>query len=289
MEAATLKPPVNPTLQEKALAWIGPFFLISNAIYYWIITLMLLPFERPIPKDLQTLRHRAFSKLWLAKGRAMSEEMPGKTVALIGIARGRVLDIGPGSGEQLHRFNAKDGQVTELWGVEPATDMHPLLKETAKKLGFGERFHALACGAEPESLVPALAKAGLMGQMSGGSAGIFDDICLIRVICGVPSPGETINGLYKALKPGGRFIVSEHVVNPWPQPQGSVIGRVAQFYWQHVGGWKYLMGGCQLNRDTKSMLLNAAKEDGGWAKVDLEWVNAWACVPFVVGTMTKKG
>ena len=128
-----------------------------------------------------------------------------------------------------------------------------------------------------------------MGQMSGGSSGIFDDICLIRVICGVPSPEETVNGLYKALKPGGRFIVSEHVVNPWPQPQGSIIGRTLQFFWQHIAGWKYLMGGCQLNRDTKSMLLDAAKEDGGWAKVDLQWANPWACVPFIIGTLTKKG
>lgn len=215
----------------------------------------------------------------------MSLEMPGQTVALVGTAKGRVLDIGPGTGEVLHRFNPK--QITELWGVEPATDMHPKLKKNAEKLGLGDNFHALACGAEPDSLVPALAKAGLLGK---GGEGVFDDICLVRVICGVPQPQETIHGLYRALKPGGRFIVSEHVINPWPNSsEGSPIGRVLQFFWHNIAGWRWLMGGCEMERDTRQWLLDAAKEDGGWSSVDLEYVNGWACVPFIVGTLTKKG
>lgn len=217
----------------------------------------------------------------------MSREMPGKTISLIGQAKGVVLDIGPGSGEQLHRFNFKRGHVKELWAVEPAVDLHPKLKANAEKLGFGNRFHPLACGAEPQSLVPTLAKAGLL---SAGSEGIFDDICLVRVLCGVPEPQETIQGLYRLLKPGGKFIVSEHIRNPWPgQKVGSPVGRALQFFWNNVAGWRYLMGGCEMERQTKEWLLDAAAEDGGWSSVDLEYINPWACVPFVVGTLTKKG
>lgn len=214
----------------------------------------------------------------------MSEEMPGDTIALIGRARGRVLDIGPGSGEVLRRFKAD--QITELWGVEPATDMHAELEANAVRAGLRGKFHALACGAEPESLVPALARAGLLAK---GGEGVFDDICLTRVLCGVPRPRDTIHGLYRALKPGGRFIVSEHVVNPWPGKEGSLIGRVLQFFWHNIGGWRWLMGGCEMERNTRQWLLDAAKEDGGWSKVELVYFNGWSCVPFVVGTLTKKG
>jgi hypothetical protein len=67
-----------------------------------IILLEWRPFKLfNIPK----LRLRAFARLWKARGEAMSTEMPGPSFDLLAKCKGVVLDIGPGSGEVLSRFN----------------------------------------------------------------------------------------------------------------------------------------------------------------------------------------
>jgi len=223
--------------------------------------------------------------LWLAKGKAMSEEMPGDTFKLLGTVKGTVLDCGPGSGEMTKKFNPE--QINAIYGAEPALDLHAGLTANAEKAGFGGgKYKALACGVEPESLIPALAKEGLLTN-ERPETGIFDEIVCVRVLCGVPKQEETVEGLYRLLKPGGRLLISEHVINPFPHA-GSIVGRAMQIILMFVG-WKFLMAGCSLNRDTMGALERAAKPHGGWKSKNVRYVNGWATVPFIVGTLTKKG
>lgn len=233
--------------------------------------------------SLTTLRYKSFARLWRLNGAAMSLEMPGPLFTLLSTCRGTILDIGPGSGEMLRRFTV--GQITALYGAEPAADLHPGLNARAQEAGFGERFHALLCGAEPESLIPALHRSGILEDSGRGTAseGVFDEICCVRVLCGVPHARQTIKGLYQLLKPGGRMVICEHVANPW-RTEGRLAARLMQVVYT-VLGWPFFMGGCELQRHTWEYL----EEAGEWDQFDLKYYGPKDAIPFIVGELRKKG
>ncbi|KAH8664647.1 S-adenosyl-L-methionine-dependent methyltransferase [Xylariales sp. PMI_506] len=214
----------------------------------------------------------------------MSKDVHGDIEARLKSANGLVLDLGPGTGEMLSRMGTE--RITKIYGAEPAVDMHATLRANVAKIsGLDGKYEVLACGAEPESLVPALDKAGLISS-SSASDGVFDTILCIRVLCGVPRQQETIEGLYRLLKPGGRMIIYEHVVSPWPAKGSSVLGYILQKVW-YLAGWNLMMGGCEINRDTVSALTKAGAAQGGWKKVDLKYWDAWNAAPWIVGELVK--
>jgi SAM-dependent methyltransferase len=168
--------------------------------------------------------------------------MPGPTFQLLSQCKGVVLDVGPVSGEMLSHFNPE--LITAIYGAEPAEDLHPGLLRNAEKRGSGNKFHALLCGAEPDSLIPALHKSGILDVSEKGglsSNGVFDEICCTRVLCGVPHPAQTIKSLYSLLKPGGRMVICEHVANPW-RTEGRIAARLMQFVLTILGCRSLLVG-----------------------------------------------
>jgi len=217
----------------------------------------------------------------------MSVEMPKGTTELMNIASGTVLEVGPGTGTQLHLFDPS--KITKMYGVEPAIDMHPELIKNAEKYGFKGKYEIIAAGAEVTSLIPALAKRGLLSKSQDGSyesAGVFDTVVCVRVLCGVPDEAQTVEGLYACLKPGGRMLICEHVVNPWPNG-GSLIATFLQRIYMLMG-WSFWLGGCCLDRDTENILMDVAKDDGGWEKVQIRLIDSYAAIPFIVGELVKK-
>jgi SAM-dependent methyltransferase len=217
----------------------------------------------------------------------MSAEISPDVTPLLSTLRGTVLDIGPGSGVQLHRYTSSS--MRAIYGAEPAIKLHPRLEMKAMDAGLGDKYHILDCGAEPQSLIPALARAGLIKD-GDAMEGIFDDIVSIRVLCSVPNVKDTVEGLYKLLKPGGRLIAYEHVVSPWKTEKGSVVARVLQWIYMWIGGWSFWMGGCNLDRDTGMVLGEAGKtEDGpGWSRIEMKTLNVWSTIPHIVGYLVKK-
>lgn len=210
--------------------------------------------------------------------------MPPGTVELVASCKGVVLDVGPGSGTQLKLFNPNS--ITKIYGVEPAVDMHLELLKNAEKYGLTGKYEAIAAGAEPQSLMPALEKRNLLKTSEKNGAGIFDSIACIRVLCGVPSPEETADGLYRLLKPGGRLIVCEHVKQPYPSGGDLVASLLQRFYM--LIGWSFWLGGCCLNRDTNQMLRKVAGPDG-WREVKVNYMQTYAAVPYIVGEYVKAG
>ena len=172
-----------------------------------------------------------------------------------------------------------------VYGAEPGVGMHAELAERAEKAGLGGKYKILACGAEPDSLIPGLAKGGLLDEKKTLGDGVFDEIVCIRVLCGVPQVQETVDVLYKCLKPGGRLVVCEHVVNNG-EGGGNVVGWFLQYLYMALG-WSFFMGGCRLRRDTTALLMKAAEADGGWAEVQLERVDEWSTIPHIVGYCAK--
>ncbi|KAF2730505.1 hypothetical protein EJ04DRAFT_444990 [Polyplosphaeria fusca] len=267
---------------------LRPTLLLSLGIYHFFATVFEVVFIDRTPSklfNLSALRFRGFARLWIHHGEEMSEKLPGPVNQLLQQSKGVVLDIGPGSGEILDRFDAS--KIIAMYGAEPAPELHPGLLRKAKKAGFGDKYHALLCGGEPESLIPALSKSGVLTSSgTGGTAenGVFDEICCVRVLCGVPHLDETTKGLYHLLKPGGRMVICEHVAVPW-RTEGSLAARFVQIVTTLLG-WPFFVG-CELQRHTLDHLREAAGSEG-WEKFDLQYVEPKTMVPFIVGELRKK-
>ncbi|CAI6257731.1 unnamed protein product [Periconia digitata] len=275
-----------PWLANSMPQLLRPSLLLCEAFYHFIMTILETLFLDRSPStllNLTALRYKSFGRLWSTSGAQMSAEMPGNFASLASATSGVVLDIGPGSGELLYMFDS--AKISAMYGAEPAESLHPGLARRAQEAGFGDKYHALVCGGEPESLIPALHRSGILeeaGKKTGDGDGVFDEIVCARVLCGVPHPKETIRGLYALLKPGGRMVICEHVVNPW-RTEGRLAARLMQVVYT-IAGWPFFMGGCELQRHTPECL----REAGEWDSFKLEYVAPKDAIPFVVGELVKK-
>ena len=200
-------------------------------------------------------------------------------------ATGTVLEIGPGSG--IHLRYMDNPKISAVYGAEPAIGLHQELKRSARDAGLADKYHILSCGAESRTLLPALEKEGLLVGTGAGSKAIFDSIVSVRVLCGVSSQQETIEGLYQLLKPGGSFVIYEHVANPWRQRKGSIVGRAVQLLYTSLG-WTFFWGGCRLGQKTGDVFAEVGRRHGGWEQADLDTMNPWGAIPYVYGVLVKR-
>ena len=197
-------------------------------------------------------------------------------------ANGNILEIGPGTGFSMPYFHECDKcGIGALYGAEPNTYLHDSLRQSAEAVGLGEKLRILHCGAEPESLVPALHACGLVPQGSVDSQ-IFDHIISIRTLCCVERPEDTAKTLYGLLKPGGRLVIFEHVINPYPGVGGSLMGRGFQLLFSALG-WQFFVGNCRLSQDTERVL----REAGEWQDVQAILDHSWMTVPYLTAVFTK--
>lgn len=180
--------------------------------------------------------------------------------------------------------------ITALYGAEPCKGLHGELRAKATAEGISPKYHILPTGVAAAELLPALRKTGtgvVDAYDSDPRAGVFDTILCVRVLCSVPEMERTVGELYGLLKPGGRLLVTEHVINPWRKAKGSILGRLAQIVY-HALGWRWYVGDCCMNRDTEKLLRAAADVDGGWESVELESSFEWSPLPYISGTLIKK-
>jgi ubiquinone/menaquinone biosynthesis C-methylase UbiE len=108
----------------------------------------------------------------------------------------------------------------------------------------------------------------------------------MHCLCSIPDPQNTISAIYNLLKPGGQLLLLEHIAsNYW-------FTRMVQTFYTKFG-WKFVLDGCEANRDTLRWILEAARRSGGlgWEKVELKHPLAegwWSVVPRVYGRLVKK-
>lgn len=204
-------------------------------------------------------------------------------------ASGIVLDIGPGTGTQMPLLTSPS--ITALYGAEPCKSLHSSIRAKALAENISAKYHIVPTGVAARELIPALRATGtgvVDAYDADARAGIFDTILCVRVLCSVPEMERTVRELYGLLRPGGRLLVTEHVVNPWRRAKGSVVGRVVQGLYG-VLGWSWFIGDCCLDRDTEAVLRAAADGDGGWERVELERSFEWSAMPYISGVLVKKG
>jgi ubiquinone/menaquinone biosynthesis C-methylase UbiE len=141
-------------------------------------------------------------------------------------ARGRVLEIGAGTGLNLELYPGE--------GIESLTLSEPdplMVKQLREKLGESQ------CEAE---LIRAPAENLPFADDS------FDTVTVTLVLCTVPDPAAALAEAARVLKPGGRLLFAEHVRAEEP--------GLARWQDRFEKPWRFLGDGCHCNRDTVAMI-----------------------------------
>lgn len=142
---------------------------------------------------------------------------------LLSHAHGRTLEIGVGTGLNFPHFPS-DVQYS---GIEPDESMRNVAQ---KKEKF---FHVHVEDGDAQSL-----------QFPDAS---FDTVAATLVFCSIPDPNLALREVYRVLKPGGRFLLLEHVRKNTP---------ITGWLQDHLTPmWKHIAGGCHLNRDPEAEIL----------------------------------
>jgi ubiquinone/menaquinone biosynthesis C-methylase UbiE len=155
---------------------------------------------------------------------------------LLANARGRVLEIGVGTGLSFPHYPR---EVEELVGIEPS---EPMLRRARRR--------AAGLGREVK-LVQAPAEALPFEDRS------FDTVVTLAVLCSVDDPPRALAEIRRVLRPGGRFVFLEHV-----RADDAQLARRQDRYERP---WGWFTCGCHPNRDTL-----AAIEAAGFEVVELE-------------------
>lgn len=114
-------------------------------------------------------------------------------------ASGVVLELGPGVGSQLPRFDKS--KITKIYGVEPCLHLHEALRRQVKECELDDIYEIVPSGIED---VMELKRHGI-------GLGTMDTVLSVQVLCSVPDPDEMMRRLYALMKPTGQLIVYEHV------------------------------------------------------------------------------
>jgi ubiquinone/menaquinone biosynthesis C-methylase UbiE len=144
---------------------------------------------------------------------------------LLSGARGRVLELGAGTGLNLDLYPAS---VEDLTLTEP--DPH-MIKQLRKRVD--EAGHAAKVVEAPAEALP----------FEDDS---FDTVALTLVLCTVPDPAGALREIQRVLKPDGQFLFLEHVRSRNPS--------LAKWQDRLEGPWRFLGDGCHCNRDTVSAI-----------------------------------
>ncbi|MBH3338115.1 class I SAM-dependent methyltransferase [Pseudomonas mendocina] len=145
---------------------------------------------------------------------------------IVPLARGRVLEIGIGSGLNLSFYDPQ--QVEVVVGVDPSAEMQRLARERAARCQVPVEMIALE-----------------LGQIQAADAS-FDDIVCTFTLCTIPDAVAALREMRRVLKPGGRLLFCEHGLAP----------DLPVVRWQKrlTPLWKPLAGGCHLDRDIPALI-----------------------------------
>jgi SAM-dependent methyltransferase len=187
---------------------------------------------------------RAFARFYDRALKATEEAGLGAMrTALLAKARGRVVEIGAGTGANVGLYGA---EIEDLTLVEPDPHMAARLRA---RLAAGEGSGAAAGEAGARSHAPKhLIEAPAESLPFPDDA--FDTAVATLVLCTIPDPVAAIDELARVLKPGGRLLFIEHVRSDDP----------ARARWQDrlEKPWRFMADGCYCNRDTEANLRSSA-------------------------------
>lgn len=164
-------------------------------------------------------------------------------------ARGRVLEVGIGSGLNLQFYDST--KVSKVWGLDPAPEMTRMAKRAARSVPFEVEF------------------IGLPGDEIPLDDDSVDTVLVTYTLCTIPDTIPALRQMSRVLRPGGELIFCEHGAAP-----DASVRR-----WQDRLNpiWKRLGGGCNLNRPIPALI-----EAGGFRirSLDTMYIPGWRPASF---------
>lgn len=149
---------------------------------------------------------------------------------VVGAARGRVLEVGIGSGVNLPFYGTA---ATQIVGIDPSP-------------GLLTRAHARMADA-PTAVILVEGSAEDMPLESHS----FDTVLTTWTACSIADPGAALAEMRRVLKPGGELLFVEH---------GRAPEKIIQRWQDRLTPlWRTVSGGCHLNRKIDDLL-----EEGGF-------------------------
>ncbi|SMQ45362.1 unnamed protein product [Zymoseptoria tritici ST99CH_3D7] len=185
---------------------------------------------------------------------------------LVGLAKGIIVELGPGTGSQLPRFNLET--VQRIYGVEPNAGMFAsLLERIDQSPGLEDVYVPIHAVMEDEALLAA----------NGILQGTIDTVVCMQVLCSVSDPARAVERIHSLLKPGGQLLFWEH------EASSDTWTRLVQHIWNVV--WTPLVGGCTLGRDIEAAIFGS----GRWSVIELvhDTSGPYSLMPRVWGRLIK--
>jgi ubiquinone/menaquinone biosynthesis C-methylase UbiE len=146
-------------------------------------------------------------------------------------ARGRVLELGIGSGRNLPLYDPD--AVDLIWGVDPSRELYRMAAERAADLPVRVRFFVRPADE------PGLA-------LEDGSV---DTLVVTYALCTIPDPVAALVEARRTLTSDGELLFAEHGRSPDPS--------VRRWQERVTPMWRRVAGGCRLDRDPLAILAAA--------------------------------
>jgi len=168
---------------------------------------------------------------------------------VVPLARGRVLEIGVGSGLNLAYYDP--GKVSQVFGLDPSAEMIAKAKRAARSSRLGIEF----LNAPAES-IPLQSRS-------------VDTVLVTYSLCTIAETEPALQEMSRVLKPGGRLVFCEHGLAP--------DASVRKWQDRITPLWKRFAGGCHLNRDIPALI-----ERGGCRieKMETMYLPGWRPATF---------
>jgi SAM-dependent methyltransferase len=164
--------------------------------------------------------------------------MNGRRAELVGQARGRVVEIGAGTGLNVEHYSR---EAEEVILTEPV----PAMCRRARRRASGhDGMRVVQAGAEALPL----------------EDGSVDTVVSTLVLCTVAEVEPVLAEIVRVLRPGGRLLFCEHVRANEP--------KLARRQSRYARPWAAFAQGCRCDRDTLDLLTRRFDiervEDAGW-------------------------
>ena len=148
---------------------------------------------------------------------------------VVPLAKGKVLDIGIGSGLNIPFYNSD--KIDKVIGIDPSHELIELAKELANN---SKASIELVIGSAESIPYP---------------DNFFDTVLVTYTMCTIPNVAIANKEMWRVLKDDGRLIFCEHGLAP-DKKISKWQNRIDPF-------WGKIAGGCHLNRDIQKLITDA--------------------------------
>ena len=148
---------------------------------------------------------------------------------IVPLAKGKVLDIGIGSGLNIPFYNSD--KIDIVIGIDPSHELIELAKELAND---SKASIELVIGSAESIPYP---------------DNFFDTVLVTYTMCTIPNVAIANKEMWRVLKDDGRLIFCEHGLAP-DKKISKWQNRIDPF-------WGKIAGGCHLNRDIQKLITDA--------------------------------